>query len=76
MAQPIRTTISFSDKATAIINAVEPANLSLFVSDAVVMAYESAKAFQISQINEHIEKARQLAAISMPDKEIIIEDKK
>jgi hypothetical protein len=76
MVQPIRTTISFSDKATAIINAVEPANLSEFISEGVVMAYESARAYNIAQINEHIEKARKLAAVAMPDKEILIEDKK
>jgi hypothetical protein len=72
--QPIRTTISFSEKATQIINAIEPLNLSDFVSKAVEGYYATEKQVMWQEYNTAFTKMRELLPILLPGKEAIIQD--
>jgi len=75
MVQPIRTTISFSDKATMIINCEEPHNLSDFVSKAVEGWYSDSKQVLWAEFNANMTKMQQLVPILLPGKEVLVQDK-
>jgi len=75
MVQPIRTTISFSEKGTMIINAIEPINLSDFVSKAVEGWYATEKQVMWQEFNACLSRTQELAPILIPGKEVVVQNK-
>lgn len=76
MAQPVRTTISFSAEATTVINACDPQNLSAFVSAAVEAYYVTEKQVLMAELNRCMTRAHELVPVLLPGQELILQKKK